>query len=197
MRTRLIALLLLLIVSATSCAASWSRAVDAVAASTLQLWCQPHNQPLCSAFSINQREGYYITAAHCLEEGEPVIGDFEVGVVVFRDDAMDVAVIRFESIKLPALQARIEALRTGDEIAGFGFAYGLDTPLFRTAVVSGLASSGWVAFDKAWIGGMSGGPIVDGRGRVVGIVQKGDTVAAWAVPMWKVVELTAPYWESQ
>ena len=84
----------------------------------------------------------------------------------------------------PALRGALEPeldrpTKTGQPIAAAGFGYGLPGHMFRVGVVSNPAkdlspelTGLWLETDQPYVGGMSGGPVVNARGRVIGMVQR-------------------------
>ncbi len=165
---------------ASSLANGWQNITDNVALSTLRID-MPSEDGVgaCTAFSINERYGYYLTANHCFGAGTIMAGT-TLGAVVFRNEADDLMVIRLNIAK-PALRPGRKP-RVGASIGAFGYAWGIDQPRMHIGhvaavdyVVEELAGPDfaglWLAFDFPLIGGMSGGPVVDGSGRVVAINQ--------------------------
>jgi S1-C subfamily serine protease len=188
-------------------AADWSNVVKILARSTVPLTCSGHNKAGCTAFSINSA-GYYMTAYHCLGsfEGtgpdglampeEPTL-DGKALNVVFANEELDIAIVRAEKGR-PALRYRTEPLEVGDEVAGYGYGYGFAVPIFRSAIVSTFVRDDkgiiWTFLDNSLVKGMSGGPIVDRQGRIVGINQSTDIWGGRTLSLSQIVAATQ-FWE--
>lgn len=140
----------------------------------------------CSAFAVSARK--LVTAAHCYPDGAfHVYGD---GVAVFPvkiDRDMDLAILLWDKI-VPTLELRLEPLIRHESVTGLGFGYSLAFPtitdhkvmmLNYTPDVGTIFPGTW--FMGGFIGGMSGGPVIDKDGLVVGIVQRGSEFIGYGV----------------
>lgn len=155
----------------------------------------------CSAFSINQKIGYVLTAFHCLGEG--LTADAVPAFVVWGDEESDLAVLALTAPAKPALHpARRDAVM-GQPVLAYGFGYGEFSAIIRVGVVSnpdmimtGLPRT-WMLFDGGLIGGMSGGPMLDTHGRVVSIVQltQEETGTGLGRTMDTIWNYTKSYWQ--
>lgn len=134
---------------------------------------------------IDAREGVVVTNNHVVEGGRKFTVDLTDGrifdaVLVGADKATDLAVLRIESdgadLGLTQIQvANSDALRTGDLSFAVGYPLGLDQTL-TMGVISGLGRSGmgdriedYIQTDAAVNSGNSGGPLLDSRGRLIGV----------------------------
>lgn len=140
----------------------------------------------CTAFSINDAKDYFLTAAHCYEGALKV--DDKNAYVIYYDQVADLLVLVVpDSGTYPALKLATK-VAAGEEVASYGWGYGLDFPTFRAGVVSTAdvkfpqisAAYGYGGPDERYtlceflgIHGMSGGPVVDAQGNLVTIVQIG------------------------
>ncbi len=129
---------------------------------------------------IYDTDGYILTAAHVVgSRGSVTVrladGSQVQGQVLGTDDATDVAVVKIDgSPDLPVAALAVgEDIRVGQLAIALGSPFGLDQ-----TVTSGIVSAvdrildGNVSFvqtDAAINPGNSGGPLVDARGRVIGI----------------------------
>ncbi len=129
---------------------------------------------------IYDTEGHILTAAHVVgSRGSVTVrladGSQVQGQVLGTDDGTDVAVVKIDgSPDLPTAQLAVgEDVRVGQLAIALGSPFGLDQ-----SVTSGIVSAvdrlldGSVSFvqtDAAINPGNSGGPLVDSRGRVIGI----------------------------
>lgn len=129
-------------------------------------------------------DGYLLTNEHVVQSVQDarvafVDGRSVAAVVVGRDPATDLAVLRAEARALPyALLATADPLRVGQLAVAVGNPFGFESTV-SAGVVSALGRSlrsrhgrlieGVVQHTAALNPGNSGGPLVDSRGRVVGI----------------------------
>jgi S1-C subfamily serine protease len=129
-------------------------------------------------------DGYILTNEHVVQRVENARVAFVDGrsvpaVVVGRDPATDLAVLRAQTAALPyARLAATPPLRVGQLVVAVGNPFGFESTV-SAGVVSALGRSlrsrqgrlieGVVQHTAALNPGNSGGPLVDPRGRVVGI----------------------------
>jgi S1-C subfamily serine protease len=132
----------------------------------------------CTGFVVDAAKKHVLTAAHC--DAEKVLADGTPTYELFKDERKDLMILRASHVDRPALKiARTDPDR-GDEIASLGYGFGLDDPMFRVAHVSNVRmdieglSGPFVMIDSAFIGGQSGGPVVNDKGEVVMIVQRAN-----------------------
>lgn len=139
-----------------------------------------------SGFVIDD-EGHVITAAHVVFASSHITvsngdGTTAIAELVGLDPILDLALLRapLPEGTVPALVlGDSDALEIGVEIAAVGSAFGLEKTLTR-GIVSGLnrriseSTMGWlqplIQIDAAVGPGMSGGPLLDRCGRIVGVV---------------------------
>ena len=130
---------------------------------------------------IDAREGIVVTNNHVVEGGRKFTVDLTDGrifdaVLVGTDKATDLAVLRFDATGLSEIEVvDSDQLRTGDLAFAVGYPLGLDQTL-TMGVISGLGRSGmgdriedYIQTDAAVNSGNSGGPLLDSRGRLIGI----------------------------
>ncbi len=144
-------------------------------------------------------DGEVLTNSHVVEEATEIRvrlpGETEpiVAEVVAADVGNDLALLTIDRDDLvPVTFADSEAVGLGDEVLAIGFALDLDgEPTVTLGIVSALdrtitterggALDGLIQTDAAISSGNSGGPLVDVRGRIVGIntaVARSDVVTA-------------------
>lgn len=128
-----------------------------------------------------QADGVLLTNAHVVGEASTVQvgladGRRLTGEVLGRDPSVDIAVVRISGTKLPAAPlADSDHLQVGQTAIAIGNPLGLDRTV-TTGVVSatnrsprGIGLDSLIQTDAAINPGNSGGPLLDSRGRVMGI----------------------------
>ncbi|UTC28453.1 trypsin-like peptidase domain protein [Brevundimonas phage vB_BpoS-Gurke] len=127
--------------------------------------------------------GRVLTAAHVVEGAAQCVFQDKPMTPLHFDRALDLAVL---AVPLPTpaqLELHCGGLRRGREYLGVGWAYGRDFALQRftfTGVYADmpLRNASQPALHQAIMSGeahsgMSGGPVLDGAGRVVGVINVG------------------------
>jgi S1-C subfamily serine protease len=132
----------------------------------------------CSGFVIDNEKDLVLTAAHC--DGEKMYVDLAPAKIRAKDVKNDLMVLEVEGIDAPALKLASKNPKIGEEVASYGFGWGLVRPIFRVAHVSDdrtaipeLEGGPWILVDGEFVAGQSGGPIVNVKNEVVSIVQRG------------------------
>lgn len=141
----------------------------------------------CTAFSIDRERDYVLTAAHCDQKtasGESASTvDGLATVVKYKDEKKDLLVLEVKGLDKPALKLAKQNPQILDEMASCGFGMALETAGCRHTYVSddkvyipfeGIGGP-FIMTDTTFIGGQSGGPVVNENGDVVMIVQRGST----------------------
>ena len=134
-----------------------------------------------SGVIIDAAEGIIVTNHHVIEGGQKFRVDMSDGrlvdaTLIGADKATDIAVLRIEASGLSEVEmVDSDTLRTGDLAFAVGYPLGLDQTL-TMGVISGLGRSGmgdavedYIQTDAAVNSGNSGGPLLDSRGRLIGI----------------------------
>jgi serine protease Do/serine protease DegQ len=134
-----------------------------------------------SGVIIDAREGIVVTNHHVVENGSKFTVDMTDGrlfdaTLIGADKATDIAVLRISAPRLSQVEVvDSDTLRTGDLAFAVGYPLGLDQTL-TMGVISGLGRSGlgdrvedYIQTDAAVNSGNSGGPLLDSRGRLIGI----------------------------
>ena len=116
-----------------------------------------------------------LTAAHCGAEENLVDGT--PSIVLSKDADYDLLVLRVPDMEKPALKLAKEEAKTGELVASMGYGASLEEPMFRSNVVSigrvniESLKGQWVLFQNPFVGGQSGGPVVNQAGDIISIVQ--------------------------
>lgn len=142
---------------------------------------QPKPSQGGSGVIIDAREGIIVTNHHVIENGQKFTVDLIDGrlfdaTLIGSDKATDIAVLKIEATGLSQVATvDSDTLRSGDLAFAVGYPLGLDQTL-TMGVVSGLNRSGmgdaiedYIQTDAAVNSGNSGGPLLDSRGRLIGI----------------------------
>lgn len=163
----------------------------------------------CSGFVINSVKEYILTAEHCHQAMSLFQVDKKAAWAVLDNEQYDLMVMRVEGLHKPALHPSQQVVEVGTPLAALGYAYGLNTSLLLSGsaarpsiFIPFFPNLTWLAFDKPFIGGMSGGPIFDSQGDVVGIIQKsirmeeggGDSIGL-GQSIADIMAVTGKYWE--
>ena len=130
---------------------------------------------------------YVLTAEHC--NGPDLYVDKHPATVKTKDDSKDLMILEVEDLERPQLTVAKRNPKVGDEVASYGYGYGLERPLFRVAHVSDDQSyipfegvgGPLIALDASFVPGQSGGPVVNAAGQVVMIVQMGSNIVGLGV----------------
>ena len=155
-----------------------------------------------SGVIIDAANGIIVTNNHVIENGQKFRVDMTDGrlvdaVLIGSDKATDLAVLQIQASGLSQVETvDSDTLRTGDLAFAVGYPLGLDQTL-TMGVISGLGRSGmgdavedYIQTDAAVNSGNSGGPLLDSRGRLIGIntsilsggMDGGNDGIAFAVP---------------
>ncbi len=162
-------------------ATQWTAVVDLLAKSTVYLETAGGT---CTGFVINtiekkeRKRTHIATAAHC--EADKLYADQTPAVVVYKDTKKDLMVLEVDDLERPALRLAKTDPKVGDLVASYGYGYSLERPMFRVAHISDDKTyihtdnigGPFFVLDAAFVGGQSGGPVVNEAGEVVMIVQR-------------------------
>jgi S1-C subfamily serine protease len=173
-----LAVALLVFLPALAEAQDWALAAAKVAQASVYLESPDSG---CTGFVIDSERDLILTAAHCLHDD--LYADSLPVEVVFKDIRRDLMVLYVEGIgdDREALKLAAANPKLGEEVASHGFGYALEHPMFRIAHVSmeearieGMGP--FIAIDAAFVGGQSGGAVVNPLGEVVMIVQRASNL---------------------
>lgn len=174
------ALAFILFYSSPAWAAEWPVVAENLKESTLYL---EHPGGSCTAFVINdnviedgKKYDYLLSAAHC--DGEKLLADGQPAMLVWKDGKKDLMVLIVKDTGRPALRLAPRDPQVGEEVASYGYGYGFERPMFRVSHIADdrtrVNDQDFLQIDAAFVGGQSGGPVVNHDGLVVMIVQIGS-----------------------
>jgi len=142
---------------------------------------EPRPMASGSGAVLDAGQGIVVTNNHVVEGGRKYTVDLTDGrifdaVLIGADKATDIAVLQITAPGLSQIEvASSDSLKTGDLAFAVGYPLGLDQTL-TMGVISGLGRSGmgdriedYIQTDAAVNSGNSGGPLLDSRGRLIGI----------------------------
>ncbi len=154
---------------------------------------------ICTVWSINQSDGLWATAAHCVLSDttppalEPRMLHGKPVTVVFKNPENDLAVVKSPD-RAPALKMG-EAPRLGDKIAVFGFFWGGPSPTLFQGTIANLSLRGYMIYDMRGGPGHSGSPVTNVVGDVISVLQIGVAGMTGGATYESLTELL-PYWEN-
>lgn len=129
---------------------------------------------ICTGFSVGIM--WVITAKHCLPpNGVDITVNGDPARVVKSNDAF--ALLEVQAGKYPILQLRKDQPKVGEAVTSFGFPYGFPLMSFQRHIAAycecDYAKGDHLIMDGRIGSGMSGGPVIDETGKVVGLNQAG------------------------
>lgn len=174
---------------------TWTTVAEQVKRSTV--FVQIGEQGSCTGFIINDKAkggedkkddvDYILTAAHC--DGSKLWVGGAPAIVKSKDSKKDLMVVEVENLNKPALRLAAKDPEVGDEVASFGFGYGLEDPMFRVANVAAKGlyiphdgiGGPFISINASFVPGQSGGPVLNHAGEIVMVVQLGTPVVGFGV----------------
>lgn len=132
----------------------------------------------CSGFVVDAARKYVQTAAHCADKELWV--DRVSAITISKDSQEDLMILEVKDLdpSRETLRLAAEDPEIGLEVMSAGYGYALKRPFFRKAMVSDNGvmipeiGGPFIGVDSGFIGGQSGGPVVNINGEVVAIVQR-------------------------
>ena len=166
-------------------APTYTQAIEKVEASTVFIESvQPEGVGTCTGFVVQVH--LVLTANHCVADVMSVDG--VVAKAVRVDAVNDLALLYSTTTKAP-LAFRVAPVARFEMLTAIGHGYGWKALIVlsvRVIMVNGDLESDdnaplGIIVQPGYIGGMSGGPVVDVNGLVVGIVQRGSAQIGYGV----------------
>lgn len=158
--------------SLTSCTSSHSVA-DKVRSSVIRVTNGSEDISVCTGFVVSP--SVVVTAQHCV--GPLQLGDGYSANVIYIDQYYDLAALSIPKTSKPPLQLTTESVYEGQRLIGIGYGFGwtyalsLDVRVANPLQKPTTVSPSGVIVQGTYAHGMSGGPVVDTNGDVVGIIQ--------------------------
>lgn len=124
---------------------------------------------ICTGFIVDAARGWALTAKHCVptDPKAEILVNGEASAVIKTSDTL--AIVRTNIMTTPPLEIRQKDLQLGEAVKSFGFGRGKMVVFGRG--VAAILDGKDIALDGPLLEGMSGGPVVDADGKVVGINQ--------------------------
>jgi S1-C subfamily serine protease/WD40 repeat protein len=169
-------------------------------------------EPVTGSGFVITADGYVVTCAHVLEDSALVdvtlAGKVHRARVIELEPKPDLALLKIDASGLVALSFNMAPVETGVDVWVFGFPLrrelGGSLSVTRGTVSSTIVRKGqkFLQIDAAVNPGNSGGPLIDERGEVIGVVTAklaGELISnvAFAVPTDQVQKLLARHKVSQ
>jgi S1-C subfamily serine protease len=134
-----------------------------------------------SGFFVSTK-GHILTNQHVIKEGEIIKArkgnEFHVAKIIKQDLQNDLALLKIDSVTTKALSLRLDpSVRSGESVIALGFPLSgilSDEPHVTTGIITALAGMGndmrFLQMTTPVQPGNSGGPLLDEKGNVIGIV---------------------------
>lgn len=156
----------------------------------------------CTGFVVDSAKKYVQSAAHCDTESKKIWVDLVRGTVVSLDTQRDLAIYEVKDLdpSRPALKLADKDPEVGEQVLSFGYGMALEQPMAREAMVSSVKLripdlfGDFTAIDAPFVGGQSGGPVVNRAGDVVMIVQRANGTTGVGVPASVIRERMGRFW---
>ena len=204
-----ICLALALVIPFPAGAFDWSSVASELEPSLVTV--EHSGSPVCSGFIIDAKKHLVLSANHCWSDIEFTV-DGSVVTPVWYSYELDLMVLEVGGVvDRPALKLRTKLMRDGMEVMAVGHAYGSGSNYKRAGHIAAMSvippgsfgsflfSIGrdplqpHLALDFDVVGGMSGGAIVDTDGKVMSLVQMGDSQTSLSIRQEDLIKVVGKY----
>lgn len=128
---------------------------------------------ICTGVTVSASQGHILSAAHCVpENNQGVLVDGKEVKVLRKSRTL--VLLQGEAFQRPPITVRKGKLPPGEEVWSLGYAYDMALATLRRTVSHYIGED--LLMDGPIAGGMSGGPVVDSQGRLVGINQATERI---------------------
>jgi S1-C subfamily serine protease len=175
---------LLLFVPSLAWASDWTTLAGTLNKAVVYI---EHEGGSCTGVIVNDSYGddgkrdLVLTAAHCdAEAGKAIYADQERASVHAKDVKNDFMILNIPDTGRPSIKLAKHDPKQAEEVMSFGYGYGLEQPMARITHISidradiPELSGPYVVTDATFVGGQSGGPVVNALGELVMMVQRGS-----------------------
>lgn len=130
----------------------------------------------CTGMVIDVNRRHVLSAAHC--DGPNLYVDHSSATVIAKDSQRDLLVLKVDDLGTrPALKLAAHDPQVGAEVLSIGYGYALEAPMVRSTRISAvtripeLRGQEFLLTQEPFVGGQSGGPLLNHDGEIAGIVQ--------------------------
>jgi S1-C subfamily serine protease len=173
------AVLGLLLLNASMIAAQapdWTHAAELLERAAVKLTYD--TEGTCTGVVSDKDRKYIFAAGHCGPDApKPIYADGALASVIYRENEQDLLVLYSPNLDGKKGQLRLaeDDAKTGDFVASGGYGYGfwhvrIANVANPKAIVPGLVGP-FLVVNSGYVPGQSGGPVVNIKGEIVGVVQ--------------------------
>lgn len=140
---------------------------------------------VCAGTVVHGLQHHVLTAEHCVSDnGKLVPVDVDGVRATLLKVSADLVLLSVPDLDKPSIAFRKEHATMGEVTYAFGFGYGRPTVLMRPIIwlvtYHNNNDQEELVVDGPFINGMSGGPVVDADGNMLGVVQKSNPALGFA-----------------
>lgn len=132
---------------------------------------------ICTTTSINTKGGYWLTAAHCVENPEfPTFIEGDPVIVAALDHNADLAILLTKNVHVRSVRLANDQPHVGDVVNLIGYPEGLSIQYFHgniSSLETTIDGESHMMFDMTACQGNSGSSIVDEHDHIVSVLQIG------------------------
>lgn len=138
---------------------------------------------ICTVSNINEKQRYWLTAAHCVDDRDLVYWVAgERAIVVMRDVLNDLAILQTPTQTAKALDLAGKGPKVEDHVAVAGYPFGYPDPFITLGTVANTSTQftdegefarPFAIFEVSIAPGSSGSPVVNRKGDLISVVQIG------------------------